>query len=391
MPTLLTCPSGHQWRPAEGVSGSRINSRTCPACGAAALTKSYLQAAVTTDEPGATGPPDSDATTAFTTPRQDKRLPNVIGYEILGVLGRGGMGVVYQARQLKLKRPVALKMILAGDAASGQERERFRIEAEAVARLQHPHIVQIYEVGEQDGRPFFSLEYVDGGSLAGKLQGSPQPPLAAAKLVESLARAIHAAHQHGVVHRDLKPANVLLTATGVPKITDFGLAKQLDSDTDHTRTGAILGTPSYMAPEQAAGKMRDVGPAADVYALGAILYEMLTGRPPFRGETPIETIHQVRSDEPVPPTRLQPRLPRDVEVICLKCLEKEPRKRYLAALDLAEDLRRFQEGRPITARPVGTGERGWRWCRRNPGVAALSAAVVLTLLLGTAGASFFAL
>jgi WD40 repeat protein len=311
------------------------------------------------------------------------------GYEELRELGRGGMGVVYQARHVRLGRVVALKMILAGSHAGRQELARFQTEAEAVARLQHPHIVQIYEVGEHNGLPFFSLEFCPGGSLEKKLGGTPLPPLEAAALVEKLARAMAAAHQKGVIHRDLKPANILLTEDGTPKITDFGLAKKLD-EAGQTKTGAIMGTPSYMAPEQAGGPKKEIGPAADIWALGATLYECLTGRPPFRAATTMETILQVRTAEPVPPSRLVPNCPRDLETICLKCLQKEPRKRYASAADLAEDLHRFQAGEPIAARPVGRLERTWRWCRRNPTVAGLLTAVAATLLLGTAVASALA-
>jgi tetratricopeptide (TPR) repeat protein len=303
-------------------------------------------------------------------------------YELLAEVGRGGMGVVYKARQPGLQRVVAVKMLLAGEYASPQVVARFRTEAEAVARLQHPNVVQIYEVGEWDGRPYLALEYIDGGSLEKKLAGTPQPFGQAAELVETLARAVDAAHQRGIVHRDLKPANVLLTADGVPKITDFGLAKLLEDPASPSRSGEIVGTPSYMAPEQAEGKARATGPAADVYSLGAILYELLTGRPPFRAETPMETVLQVGGQEPVPPRRLLPKVPRDLEVICLTCLQKEPGKRYGSALALAEDLRRFRAGESIRARPVGRGERLWRWCRRNPAVAALLATVAGLLVLG---------
>jgi WD40 repeat protein len=318
-------------------------------------------------------------------------LPVVPGYDVLEELGRGGMGVVYRAWQLRPRRVVALKMILAGDHAGPEALARFEVEAEAVARLQHPQIVPIYEVGEHYGRPYFTLEYLPGGSLERKLTGTPQPAGGAAELVETLARAMHHAHGQGIVHRDLKPANVLLSADGTPKITDFGLAKLLAGGGGvQTQSGAILGTPSYMAPEQAGGKRQEIGPAVDVYALGAILYELLTGRPPFRGETPLETLHQVQAQEPVPPSRLQPRLPRDLTTICLKCLAKEPRKRYASAAALADDLHRFLANRPIQARRTGVPERAWRWCRRNPGLAGLAATVVLLLVLVALGSSVVA-
>jgi serine/threonine-protein kinase len=310
--------------------------------------------------------------------------PEVAGYVILGELGRGGMGVVYQARQIKLNRIVALKMVLAGAHAGTEQLARFYAEAQAVAQLQHANIVQIYEVSEQAGLPFFSLEFVDGGSLAREAGGQPQPVENAARTVQLLAEAMHYAHQHGVVHRDLKPANVLLTSDGAPKITDFGLAKRLEGESSNqTRTGAILGTPSYMAPEQALGEVHRIGPLTDVYSLGAILYELLTGRPPFAGPTAVDTVAQVTRDEPVAPSQLQPKVPADLETICLKCLEKEPPKRYTSASALADDLGRFLRGEPILARPVSTLERLWRWCRRNPRVAASIAAVAVSLILAT--------
>jgi serine/threonine protein kinase len=276
-------------------------------------------------------------------------LPHVEGYEILEVLGRGGMGVVYQARQLGLNRVVALKMILAGANASPQDLARLRAEAEAVAQLAHPNIVQIFEIGEQGGCPFLALEYVGGGSLAQHLDGTPVAPKQAAELVLALARAVHHAHEKGIVHRDLKPANVLLLADGTPKIADFGLAKRADANYAHTQTGTILGSPSYMAPEQASGASDKVGPPTDVYALGVILYELITGRPPFKGTTLLETIEQVREHDPVPPRFLIPKTPRDLEIICLKCLEKSPRRRYESAAVLADDLQSFLRGEPISA------------------------------------------
>jgi formylglycine-generating enzyme required for sulfatase activity/tRNA A-37 threonylcarbamoyl transferase component Bud32 len=311
----------------------------------------------------------------------DLKTPTVPGYEILGVLGRGGMGVVYKARHLTLKRIVALKMVLAGEHASPQQKARFRLEAEAVARLQHPNIVQIHEVGESGGHPYCALEFVEGGNLAGKMDGKPLTARESARLAETLARAIQLAHSRNVVHRDLKPANVLLAIDGTPKITDFGLARQMDSDSGETQAGAVIGTPSYMAPEQASGRANEAGPQADIYALGAILYECLTGRPPFKEKTVVETLDQVRSQEPVPPSRLQPNLPLDLETICLKCLRKEPEKRYASAAELADDLARYQRGEPIQARPVGRIERAVKWVKRNPVVAAL----MLVAVLGVAG------
>jgi tetratricopeptide (TPR) repeat protein len=329
--------------------------------------------------------------------------PALPGYEVLGELGRGGMGVVYKARQVALNRVVALKMILPGAQAGPQEVARFRREAEAVAQLRHSHIVQIYEVGEADGRPYLALEFAEGGNLGDRLRGTPQPAPVAAALVEALARAVQHAHSRGIVHRDLKPANVLLTASdpvhGValaggptegghyePKISDFGLAKLLGAGAmGLTQSGDILGTPLYMAPEQAAGKGAAIGPATDLWALGAILYELLTGRPPFQAESALETLFQVRYQDPVSPSQLRPKLPRDLVTICLTCLRKDPRKRYASAEGLAEDLRRFLDGQPIRARAVGRSERVLRWCRRKPALAGLLAAVVLALAGGATG------
>jgi hypothetical protein len=410
MARLLTCPRNHQWElPADGPAPDTVAH--CPICGAGvALPPDAAAATTRAPRPGpaaATGaepltlPPSPPAAEA---PADRVAVP---GYEILGELGRGGMGVVYRARHLRLNRPVALKMILAGAHAGEAELARFRAEAEAVARLQHPNIVQVYEVGEHQGLPYCALEFCPGGSLAVRLAGTPLPPTTAAQVTETLARAMHAAHQAGVVHRDLKPANVLLVPSDrpeavalggdpgkperfEPKVTDFGLAKRLDVEgAGQTQSGAILGTPSYMAPEQAAGQSKEIGPAADTYALGAVLYELLTGRPPFRAATPLDTLLQVLDDEPVPPGRLNAGVPRDLETVCLKCLAKEPAKRYSSALELAEDLRRFRQGEPIRARPVGRLERAARWARRNPVVAGSLAAVVLVLVAGTAVSTAF--
>jgi serine/threonine-protein kinase len=312
-------------------------------------------------------------------------LPHIPGYEVKAILGRGGMGIVYQARDLRLGRLVALKMLLAGTYAGGEERERFLREAEAVAGLRHANIVQVHGADDHEGRPYFTMEYVEGGSLAQRLLGAPQPAREAAALLATLAEAVQVAHQGGVVHRDLKPANILLTAEGTPKIADFGLARHFDGGPGLTRSGARLGTPSYMAPEQAIGKVSAIGPAADIYALGAILYELLTGRPPFRGETAAETELQVMYQEPVPPSRLNARVPRDLETICLKCLHKDPSRRYATAAALAEDLKRFQRAEPIAARPVGLFERTVKWVRRHPTQSVTLAASMLLVVALVAG------
>ncbi len=345
------------------------------------------------------------------------------------------MGVVYKARQISLNRLVALKMVLAGDLAGPGTLARFRAEARAVAQLQHPNLVQIYEVGEHHGRPCLAFEYVAGGGLDQRLRGEPQPPSAAAELIRTLALAIQYAHARGIVHRDLKPANILLATTaralsgdsrtanlsaglasetdppgpqparrqsssvenptqsggtlgtiyGYPKISDFGLAKDLENDSQQTAFGEILGTPSYMAPEQATGQANAIGPATDVYALGAILYEMLTGRPPFRAPTVPETLDQVRSLEPLSLRRMQPTVPRDLDTICLKCLHKDPARRYASAEALADDLHRYLRDEPVLARPVSTTERTWRWCRRHPLVATLLSLLCLVTIGGVTG------
>lgn len=308
-------------------------------------------------------------------------LPEVPGYELAGVLGRGGMGVVYRAWHRRLNRPVALKMLLAGSHARTAEHQRFQREAEAVAGLQHPNVVQLYDVGDADGRPYFTMELVEGGSLAKRIQGAPQPSRTAATLVATLASAVHAAHQCGIVHRDLKPGNILLTRDGTPKVTDFGLAWRLEGGTGLTLNGAPVGTPSYMAPEQARVEPGAIGPATDVYALGAILYELLTGRPPFRAASAAATLHQVVADDPLSPSRLNPQIPRDLETICLKCLHKEPPHRYASAAALADDLGRFARDEPIAARPLGRLGRLARWSRRRPTAAGLSGALALAAVL----------
>ncbi len=366
---------------------------TCPACGRSVIPATNVATAaqpaegpVTQDDPRATTPYLSGSASP----------PTVPGYEILELLGRGGMGVVYRARQVSLKRIVALKMIRGGVSAGPTDLTRFRTEAEALARLQHPHIVQVHETGEHDDLPYFSLEYIGGGTLKEYLAGIPLPGREAAVLTETLARAVAAAHEQGIIHRDLKPGNILLAgnapsrltpqgerppaATLVPKIADFGLAKRLHEDSGLTQTGQVMGTPCYMAPEQAAGAGERIGPLVDVYALGALLYEMLTGRPPFQGASILDTLEQVRSQEPVLPRLLNNRVPRDLETICLKAMAKEPGRRYQAAVDLADDLQRYLRGEPIRARASTAWERGVKWARRHPAPAALLAVSVLALL-----------
>ncbi len=323
-------------------------------------------------------------------PHAARPAPTVAGYEVIGEVGRGGMGVVYEARNVRLNRPCALKMILAGVHASPESAVRFLVEAEASARLRHPNIVQVYHVGEADGLPFVEMELVGGGGLEAKLDGTPWQAARAAEQIEALARGVAEAHAIGIVHRDLKPANILIAADGTPKVADFGLAKFLAADLGLTRTEMILGSPSYMAPEQAAGA-RDVGTPADVYALGAILYQLLTGRPPFKAPTILETLEQVKLVEAVAPSRLVPKVPRDLETICLVCLRKEPHRRYPTAAELAEDLRRFRGGETILARRSGPLRRTWRWCRRNPAVATLTASTILLLTALAAGSTAAAL
>ncbi|MCI0460036.1 MAG: protein kinase, partial [Gemmataceae bacterium] len=305
-------------------------------------------------------------------------------YELLAEIARGGMGVVYKARQRKLNRLVALKMILAGQLASEAEVQRFYTEAEAAANLDHPGIVPIYEIGQQDGQHFFSMAFIEGTSLQARIKDGPLPPREAAAIIRAVAEAVAYAHTEGILHRDLKPANILLDRSGQPKVTDFGLAKKLNTDSNLTGTGQVIGTPSYMAPEQAGGKIREAGPAADVYSLGATLYCLLTGRPPFQSATVMDTLLQVLEQEPVPPRTLNPSIPKDLETVCLKCLHKESSRRYGTARELAEDLGRFLADEPILARPVSRAERFWRWCRRNPllATAALSACFFLGISLG---------
>jgi eukaryotic-like serine/threonine-protein kinase len=324
-------------------------------------------------------------------------LPDLPGYEVMSRLGRGGMGVVYAARDHQLGRAVAIKMLRDGDLDPAQRR-RFLTEAKATASLNHPHIVQVFGLGEHRGQPYLVMELVDGPTLQQCIAGKSQPPRDAALLIQLLAQAVHAAHERRIIHRDLKPSNVLLArpaaeaalncAWGWPKITDFGLARLLDTADGPTRTGDVAGTPSYMAPEQALGRLDAIGPATDIYALGVMLYELLTDRPPFRSATVSAILHQLLHDDPIPPRRLQPEVPRDLETICLSCLHKEPARRYCSAQALADDLGRCLAGKPIHARPVGRLERAWKWTRRQPLVAALVAGTVVLVIAALAGLGY---
>jgi hypothetical protein len=408
MPERFTCRKGHQW--VADVNQAPA-ATVCPTCGGAgkvlstSLDEARLKAEAKTLPPQpvpaervrpAQRPPKprrNESTTAEpTVPLAPEGgggtapAPPIPGHTFLGVLGRGGMGVVYQAHHHASNRLVAVKMILAGFHAGPEDLARFRTEAEAASRLEHPNVVPIHEVGEAEGWPYLTMEFMEGGRLADQLDGTPWPPRRASRLVRTLARAIHHAHQRGIIHRDLKPANVLLTADGTPKIADFGLAKLVDADQGLTPSDAILGTPAYMAPEQAAGQSKRVGPAADVYALGAILYELLTGRPPFQAATRLDTILQVLNEEPVPPRLLCPKVPRALETICLKCLQKQPDQRYASARALAEDLRRFGTGGTVRAKLVRPWDAAIQWVKRNPAVALL-----ILVLLATVAVSIVAM
>jgi hypothetical protein len=392
MPLLQVCGQGHRWDPTSDRRPS-VHDRWnhCPICGSSVDLVSLR-------DTHATAAADSAPDVTVSTEKATTKLPEIVGYEILGRIGHGGMGVVYRARHVPTGRLTALKMVSSGAHASPSEKARFRTETESARRIRHPHVVEVYEVGEQNGLPFVAFEFMDRGSLADALGGAPMPPRYAAELVELLARGVQAAHEQGVLHRDIKPGNVMLMTPpaddslpvvvqllGVPKITDFGLAKRMDAEGALTRTGAVMGTPSYMAPEQAEGKIKHSGPAVDVHALGAILYEALTGRPPFKGATMMETLDQVRTLEPAPPTQVVPGLPRDLSTICLKALAKDPARRYPSAEAMADDLHRFLIGATITARPMGQIERGVRWMRKRA-VPLAGAAVVFLALAVAAGA-----
>jgi len=424
MPIKFVCPDCHKRLSVrDELAGQRVK---CPACGKVqsvsperVVAKASSRRASETDSPLPAGSAPAEAETlqpaapagdaqetdtlppALVSPvgaeTPSREVWSVPGYEILKELGRGGMGVVYKARQTALKRTVALKMVLSGVHAGSDDLKRFRAEAEAAARMQHPNIVQIYEIGEWDGRPYFSLEYVKGGSLAAQLDGEPWDNREAAALVEILAETMDYAHERGIVHRDLKPANILLvpsegrrSSPGTPiagrsfepKIADFGLAKRLEGGKTLTQTGAILGTPGYMAPEQASGKSRGISPAADVYALGAILYELLTGRPPFQAATQLDTVLQLLSEDPVSPRERNRAVDLDLDTICLKCLARDPRDRYASAALLAEDLRRFLDGKPLShARPATEWRAAVRWARNHWITAAVTVFAVAVLLV----------
>jgi serine/threonine-protein kinase len=324
--------------------------------------------------PPATAGAADDVTLDFSDGQAD--LPRDFGsYELLAEIGRGGMGVVYRARQKGLERMVAVKMILAGFLASPEHVRRFQVEARAAAGLRHPHIVQIHEVGQVHGQHFFAMEYIKGGSLAQRIARGPVDLQTAARLMAQVARAVAHLHQHGIVHRDLKPSNILLDEEEIPYVTDFGLAKVFAPDSEVTTTGVIAGTPSYMAPEQAAGRGAEVGPASDIYSLGAIFYELLTGRPVFREENPLDTLLAVMAGEPIPPRALNHRVPRPVQMICMKCLARRPGDRYASAAALADDLERFLKGEAIQARPPSLTQRLWIWTRREPALASRLAAL----------------
>jgi tetratricopeptide (TPR) repeat protein len=368
--------------------GDDVESAQCSRCGAALPAGSRTGwcagcalDSILKDDPGATG---TASLSLRDLPVAGTSVSYIGDYELSEVVAYGGMGVVYRARQRTLNRVVALKLLLGGGHASADFKKRFRQEAETAAKLQHPNIVPIFEVGEHDGQPYFSMEFVAGTDLARLTRERPLPPRKAAEYVESVAEAIGYAHQQGVIHRDLKPSNILLGQDDRPRVTDFGLARRIDADSSLTSSGEMLGTPGYLPPEQASIKKGKVGPHSDVYALGAVLYYLLTGRPPFMAGTLAETLQQVLKSEPIAPRRLNPAIPCDLETICLKCLEKEPGRRYVSAQALAEDLGRFVNGEPILARPATVLERVAKWYRREPVVAGLATAVILVFGAGLA-------
>lgn len=386
----LRCSNGHEW-PAQPTAGMPDGGKCSvsdegPKRGCLEETVCRLEIGRAPCPPAnvaAPGNPEDIAApvpgVTVDLPPLDSAGPQPPDFEILREIGRGGMGLVYLARQSRLNRLVALKMISAGVSASAEERLRFRIEAEAIAKMQHPNIVQVYEVGTLDDKPFLALEFLGGGSLTEKLSAGLPATREAAALAQQLALAVHYAHQRGIIHRDLKPDNILFANDGTPKITDFGLAKRLNEKQDQTQAGNLLGTPSHMAPEQAMGLTGKIGPATDVYGLGTICYQLLVGRPPLVGDSFTETLDKIRFEDPVPPRSSNPHIPRDLETICLKCLKKDPAARYAGAQELANDLGRFLRREPIQARPVSVRERAWMWVRRRP---ALAAVILLSAALG---------
>ncbi len=376
-----TCPQCGGELPADAPEG------LCPQCLLEAGLDNFEQAQADSAEAPTM---DSKQPVDPAAPGPATRVQYFGDYELLEEIARGGMGVVYKARQVSLKRVIALKMILAGQLAGEEDIQRFHAEAEAAANLDHPGIVPIYEVGQHEGQHYFSMGFVEGSSLAARVSDGPLPPKEAAEYTEKVAEAVAYAHGQGVIHRDLKPANVLLDMNDQPKVTDFGLAKKVEGDSGLTATGQILGTPGYMPPEQASGKIDEVTETADVYSLGAILYQLVTGRPPFQADNPLDTLMQVLEQEPVSPRQLNPKVPRDLETICLKCLEKRRSRRYLSAQELCDELRRFLNGEPIHARPISTTARAWRWCKRKPVIAGLTGLSVALLVGGTLISSYYA-
>ncbi|MDQ3624852.1 MAG: serine/threonine protein kinase, partial [Verrucomicrobiota bacterium] len=374
----LRCPSGHHWQ-FEGDSTLGEDSVRCPACGERGSEAVHPSSG---SSPGSSGSASSVGE-LIESLKAGRQFPEIPGYTILGELGRGGMGVVYKARHLKLNRTVALKMVLAGSHASERSLARFLSEAEIAAGLQHSHIVQIYELGEHSGLPYITMEFVDGGGMAEWLAKAGNDYGQVAALFEKLARAAHWAHQRSIVHRDLKPANVLIGGDGEPKIGDFGLAKRLAGTEDRTQltlTGEKMGTPEYMAPEQAFEELGMISPATDVYALGAMLYQAICGQVPIRARSEGEWLNKLHKDDPPSPAFYRPGLPRDLETICMKCLRKRPGERYASAEALAEDLRRFREGQPILAQPLSPATKAWRWVKRRGGRVAATALSVAALI-----------
>ena len=380
------CPKGHRWQTQESQTGAS----ECPECGS---DGDRIEVTLQSSADEGT----IDATAEFTLAGRKSALkpveeppeeppPVIPGYEVLDCLGRGGMGAVYRAVDSKLNRQVALKVIALGPNPRQEDLLRFQIEAESLASLQHPNVVQVHDVGEVGRQPYLAMELVEGPSLEAYLKEHRLTPREAASMCAKIALAVHATHVRGIVHRDLKPANILIAEGTEPKLTDFGLAKRIENDSAITRPGMVVGTPSYMAPEQAEGESNSVGPRSDVYSLGAVLYEMIAGRKPFVADTVLRTLEMIRVEEPSPLSRYVKHVPRDLETICLKCLEKSPDRRYETAADLAADLTRYLGGEPVLARPLGVWERSLKWIRRRPALAASIALVAVGMVVGALGA-----